>query len=600
MAVCYGRRAKRNVVIKLKRVKMENGQKTLTELFDGRKIFNIPIYQRAYAWREKQLEDFFDDIENQNIDKPYFWGTILFQDKGRNGIYETIDIVDGQQRVTTIIIFLKVLLETYKALSEEKDEIEILTETYIQHRDEIKLRILEQDNEFFKSYIVGDNIPPDGIDVTPSQRYLLAAKSTFKNKLMNKSLDDIKNLISKIEKSKTITYSVIDDAEATLIFETTNDRGKSLTNLEKIKSFLMYKIYLASVTPSSSLSNIQNRFSEIYRDYEAIEEFNIPEDSILQYHFIAFENWSTSQGDKDYQKYFDIVKRNINDLLKSEKNEETLKYIDKYSLELREVFSIMKTILLNKNAILRDIFILDRTATFYPLLIKAFKHEKNDSKNNFYKVADMVANISFTVYGLRRRKSNTGVDKLFALARDFEGNYDKLVTDMKSFVMEYCNAVDFVNSISSPSFNNDIASKDKYFMFWKYENFLRTNEQPVSPEMSFDEFYKGNPKTRISIEHIMPQTPRESTITQKEFEEKLLHNIGNLVIDSTSANSSKGNQDFRYKFDNYYSKAPLKSQNELASFIENGEFIWDDKPIGKRKQKIIQFSMQKWVKPIFT
>lgn len=578
---------------------MENGQKTLTELFDGRKIFNIPIYQRAYAWREKQLEDFYDDIENQNIDKPYFWGTILFQDKGSNGKYETIDVVDGQQRITTIIIFIKVLLDAYIKLSDKKDEIEILTETYIQHRDEIKLRILEQDNDFFKSYIIGDNIPPDGIDVTPSQRYLFSAKDKFRNKIMNKSLDDIKNLISKLEKSKTITYSVIDDAEATLIFETTNDRGKSLTNLEKIKSFLMYKIYLVSDAPSSLLSNIQNRFSEIYRDYEAIEEFNIPEDSILQYHFIAFENWSTNQGDKDYQKYFDIIKKNINDLLKSGKNEETLKYIDKYSLELREVFSIMKTILLTKNTILRDIFILDRTATFYPLLIKAFKYEKNDNKNNFYKVADMVANISFTVYGLRRRKSNTGVDKLFALARDFKGNYDKLIPDMKSFVREYCNTIDFINSISSPSFNNDISSKDKYYMFWKYENFLRTTEQPVSPEMSFDEFYKGNSKTRISIEHIMPQTPRESEISQNEFEEKLLHDIGNLVIDSTSANSSKGNQDFKYKFDNYYSKAPLKSQNELASFIDNEDFIWDDKPIEKRKEKIIQFSMQKWVMPIF-
>ena len=48
---------------------MQNGQKTIRELFDGRKIFNIPKYQWAYAWEEKQLKDFVEDIENQTEQK---------------------------------------------------------------------------------------------------------------------------------------------------------------------------------------------------------------------------------------------------------------------------------------------------------------------------------------------------------------------------------------------------------------------------------------------------------------------------------------------------------------------------------------------------
>ncbi|NVK25925.1 MAG: DUF262 domain-containing protein [Gammaproteobacteria bacterium] len=62
---------------------MENGQKKLKELFDGRKIFNIPDYQRAYAWdQSRQLPDFIEDIENQSVGRDYFLGTILFQEKG--------------------------------------------------------------------------------------------------------------------------------------------------------------------------------------------------------------------------------------------------------------------------------------------------------------------------------------------------------------------------------------------------------------------------------------------------------------------------------------------------------------------------------------
>ncbi len=60
---------------------MENGQKTIRGLFDGSKIFNIPKFQRAYAWEKEHLGDFVDDIENQKLDKDYFFATILFQEK---------------------------------------------------------------------------------------------------------------------------------------------------------------------------------------------------------------------------------------------------------------------------------------------------------------------------------------------------------------------------------------------------------------------------------------------------------------------------------------------------------------------------------------
>lgn len=92
---------------------MNNGQKTLNDLFDGKKIFRIPEYQRAYAWENKQLSDFIDDFKNQKVDKDYFFGTILFQEVGKKGAYDIIEIVDGQQRITTLIIFLNSLLSQY-------------------------------------------------------------------------------------------------------------------------------------------------------------------------------------------------------------------------------------------------------------------------------------------------------------------------------------------------------------------------------------------------------------------------------------------------------------------------------------------------------
>ena len=90
---------------------MENGQKKISELFDGRKIFSVPYYQMAFAWEEKQLEDFIDDFENQDVSREYFFGTILFQERNSQKSFNMIDIVDGQQRITTLVIFMKNLID---------------------------------------------------------------------------------------------------------------------------------------------------------------------------------------------------------------------------------------------------------------------------------------------------------------------------------------------------------------------------------------------------------------------------------------------------------------------------------------------------------
>ncbi len=141
---------------------MENGQKKLKELFDGRKIFNVPDYQRAYAWDEsRQLPDFIEDIENQSIGRDYFLGTVLFQEKGvKQSGFDLIDIVDGQQRVTTIIIFMKVVLQELSSrLSEEEFDnkgLDLVFETYIKNKNRPKLQAISLDNDFFQNYILGD------------------------------------------------------------------------------------------------------------------------------------------------------------------------------------------------------------------------------------------------------------------------------------------------------------------------------------------------------------------------------------------------------------------------------------------------------------
>ena len=497
-------------------------------------------------------------------------------------------------------IFMKLLLAQSKKAG---NDVIMLENTYIQIYNRYKLHVLETDNDFFTSYILQDNRPDDSQVHTPSQRRLLEAKD-FLSQAIKERPDKIAEFIDKIESMKVLTYSVEDKAEATLIFETTNDRGKSLTSLEKTKSFLMHKTYIVSDNPETDLDTLQNRFSEIYRSYEEIES-RVDEDSILQYHFIAFEEWSLTKSNIEFQRHVQMIKKQVNELIADENRSEAWRFIDRYSRELKQSFEIVRTLFQMRDPYLLDIFALNRPALFYPLLIKAYTLDTSDRKYNFKRVAKLIEIICFR-FGIMRHRSNTGRNQLFQLARDFNGDFDQFIENLKGFIEVYCDNSSFRNSLQEPGFYRSVSTNDQQYLFWKYENHIRETEQPIFPAMSYEEFATSDSRRKFSIEHILPQNPIDSkVVTDKsilssviselaEFRENLLHSIGNLTIDPLSANASKSNYDFDHKDQGYFRKAPLKTQNELSDFLNQETGRWDTTSIIHRASKILTFALEYW------
>ncbi len=578
---------------------MDNGEKKISSLFDGRTVFNIPEYQRAYAWEKSQLTDFVEDIQNQKVDRSYFLGTVLFEEKGLEKNYEIIDIVDGQQRITTIIIFMAVLIQKLREESTNEDELEdidLLFETYVKHKKQFKLRALEEDNDFFRSYIVGENNGKDYIR-TPAQRRLYKARKYFVKYMSQLNKDELNAIRKKIdENSRVLVYSVKDTAEATLIFETTNDRGKGLTNLEKIKSFMMYKSYVASEdTPEQLLNTIRTRFSDIYKEYEKYEN-RIDEDSILQYHFIAHQNWSG----KEYQQYVGQVKEMVNRSIAKGNDSSALTFIDNYTMELKETFIAVHEILKSNLSELRDIFILSRTGNFWPLLIKTFKLDETEGKEKFKRVAKLLEIYSFRVYAVNQNRGNTGQSKLYSYAKNFTGDFANLEQLLKKVISDYSSNNIFKSNLSDSYIYDWMSTRDLSYFFWKYENYLRTTKQPKSSPMSEEEFITNDSKFKLSIEHIASQNPKKTIVKDisilpelsDEFKEEFLHSIGNLTIDPQSANSSKGNKIFEDKNEKYFRRAPFKTQNELEDFMVEKE--WTKESIVERKEILIEFALNQW------
>lgn len=578
---------------------MDNGEKKISSLFDGRTIFNIPEYQRAYSWSILQLDDFLDDLKNQKLGRSYFLGTVLFEEKGLESNYEIIDIVDGQQRLTTIIIFMACLIDRlreYSSSEEESENLDLLYETYIKHRKQYKLRSLEEDNDFFHSYIL-ENKNGQSFIRTPAQRRLYKAKDFFINRLSILSKAELNNYKSKLDEfSRVLVYSVQDTAEATLIFETTNDRGKGLTNLEKIKSFMMYRSYIASdELPETLLKKIRSRFSDIYKEYE---QFNgkIDEDSILQYHFICHAQWTG----KDYQQHVQKTKSHVNEIISSDNHAQALRYIESYTQQLKETFYTVHEILSSSSEIVRELFLLNRLGNFWPLLIKSYKLDQSKEKLDFEKTVKILTIYSFRVYAINRSRGNTGQSKLFNLASKFNGNFNELFEYLISLVVEYCSDKSFKTNLLSSDLYNQINGKDLNYFFWKYENYLRKNIQPKASPMSENELTNDNSKLKLSIEHIASQNPEKIIVNDmnilpeidEDFKENYLHSLGNLTIDPLSANSSKGNLEFESKNNGYFLKAPFKTQNELEEFLD--DYKWTANSITQRKLKLTNFALREW------
>jgi len=564
---------------------MQQGKLKFRDIFDGDKIFEIPEYQRAFTWGEKQLTDFLNDLKNQHIEKPYFFGTFLFHEAEHIDEYVKIFIVDGQQRLTTSNIFIKTVLDCLKGYDEDKKKT---FRRYIEDDGIYKLNTSINDNAFYHTYIINNNKPTD-FD-TKSQKRLNFAKNYFENQLQNLSKKDLEDFLQKVENSFVLVHTVTKKSDAAQVFELINDRGKRLTDLEAIKSFLMYTISVLLTKPEQTLEDIENNFAKIYRKSEKLED-RIKEDQILTYYIITNLEWKG----EEFRKPKDYIKKTINNT--DQKTQVEL--VKKITKEIKESFEIIDNIISNKRRLseIDDLFMLNRIANFYPLLMSAFLNDETDIKNDFKGIANLAELYSF-ISLVAGKRSDTGVKYFYELARDFEGDFNSLNHQIKKIFSE--NWWRIISRFQENIPNIDYYSRITKFVLFKYENYLRKNDG--FPILSMEAFFENDTRLKLSIEHITARRVKSLDFSE-QFKNTLLDNIGNLVIDTVASNSAKGAEEVDDKI-KLYNLAPMISQNEIDKIVkdiskENAGFNWEkledvEKFIKYRRDKIKEFILKEW------
>jgi hypothetical protein len=570
-------------------------ESTINKLFDSKnRKFEIPSYQRAYSWEDKQINQFIEDLKNSG--NQYYLGHYLFEKNEENTLY----VIDGQQRLTTCVIFFSVIkkeLEKRKNANDTVDlELDDITDYYLKdlRKGTQKFKTVHDDNNFFGDEIIDGNVNHSHILDTSSKKRIRLARELFE-KEFSKTTTKTKDLVGwcQLIENATITeYVVKDKTQATQVFAFQNDRGKKLSNLEIIKAYFMLQIYQSSNSVEKieeDITYLENEISQIYRQ---IERIKIGEDEVLNYY------WRAVNG-KGFNRE-DAVK-GIKEKIVTET--EKAIWIKEFISGLSKAFDTIEKVEQSTDSYTRDLLYLNKMALSYPFIIKAYKY-KADEKS-IYRLIKLLENITFR-YLLRGGKAEIE-SRLnhylinFNSAEDIDKNINEIIEHLKNNDWWWYWSNKEVTRILNGNFYKN--SVDNYLL-WKYELFISNENHPIPHSISFNDLIRDE-----NIEHIAPQTltngdPVANGYGVYDDKENLengivsgewLNRLGNLMLISKSHNCSIGNKSFDEKLNSYGRDNLLNQQREIIKFVfDEKNPVWDKQAIEKRQIKIIATVKKIW------
>lgn len=602
---------------------------SLDDLFVKR-LFRVPDYQRGYSWESRHIYEFLEDLELIGPDRQHYTGTVILHqthresrqkdEEGNN--YSHVDIVDGQQRITTMVLLLDGIHRSLAGLSDRADILSLaIKRKFIATRDIngqplFKLSLNEDTDHFFKTSVLAEHPGVEGPHIT-SERRLEEAKKQIADYLKDNTKDAgtaeewLRTLHHKVTEQIGFTlYPAEDEAEVGVIFEVMNDRGKSLTNLEKVKNYLLYASN--SLDHCNNLAKtVNSAWSEILRRLMAAHLIlNTDEDRLLRAHWLTHYNpqsrqWKGSRSVKDkfalrnYKEQHTVLRRHLYDYTEGLRSS-SVSFCDVYSPHMYGSFASF-----NANPVTRKQVVewsaklrrLDVTVPFLPLLL-ATRERWPEDPNKYLEILKLCEIFGFRVYRLKGSRSDAGQATLFrighALTHKHE-SFDGAISRLKSELSYQCSDEEFESLMSRhQQIREAYTWRGLRYFLYEYETTLAL-EKGASPKVAWDELRKTDLKD--TIEHILPQSVEEQPYWRDRFGEpehrRYLHDLGNLTL--TKGNSSLGNKPFPEKrgefgTDEYcYAGSSLYVERNLTRWQD-----WDPCAIEERRTQLLEWGKARW------
>ena len=541
--------------------------------------FNIPSYQRPYVWGEDNINELLDDIlyafENDSQDT-YFMGALVLQNK-ENDEY---DILDGQQRLTTLALLLATIRDNIKVektkkvlqdhLFQEDDET-----ADIPSRNRFTFNIRNEVQRFFEEYIIKENgtfniekaLEDEQFKNNISIKNMVAVVQVIRKRLEEifgeqLSLENISGTslleFIKFIRNKLIFAYICSDTreQAFRLFTILNNRGIPLTTADILKSL--------------NLDKVQDEIkrNEYAKKWEELEEqYGDKFDRFLN--FIrtiklkekARKNLLEEFEEKIYGKVMNYGKESIDYILKTSENyDKLINLTSDFNNEYKNLINIMK--------------VGFNSEDWIPPLLYYYEKFNTQGLVEFLKLLDN----KFMGDWINKETPTKRLENMNKILKAIEigENYNDILNNKNLFNFDINN---FKNIINGNIFGERYC---KYLL-------LKIEYLSLDSEVA----YIGNYKN-ISIEHVLPQNPKEDSEWRAKFSnedrEEWTNKLGNLILLTKRKNSKLSNLEFKDKKEKYLADKILLFPSVFEVY-SNGE-DWNIDILKTRQNRIVNLLIE--------
>ncbi|GAA8491215.1 DUF262 domain-containing protein [Helicobacter pylori] len=577
----------------------------------GKGVFEIPSYQRGYAWQKEQLKDFWNDLEHVSKlgDKFHYMHSLTLRGLENEFESSAFEIIDGQQRLATSLILLGLLAKTTQNKDPKYDSMNlepVLSYKYYGLSEAFgAIMGEEKDLERFQTSFYAKN--------------LIDAHAFFKEKISDTPVGTLEKMFDALIKKMLFSVVELNDnrIDPFSSFETINNRGKDLSTLELFKNRLHFVAH--KICNGQKLETLQKEINDtytiIYYDLRSFEDNHLERflKHFVEYYYGEKRDFKKRLLEMEFdahKKYthntnFDDEYERIDDLLfylsYSSKVWHFLHTLDEKSITLivddnrkleMEITPKMHG-LLDK---MRRLNALSKDA-FLPLLLSLLTIQRAGKSANEQPyttkelggLLEYLERFGFLIYGVAGKDTakNEWIGLAFMAFQAYkEGEGNIAIEDLPTLEKHFFNKQ---NNSALEFLEESIHSKKKprkWYEWGKALNYLLYEyELYHNPEttLNFDSSLE-------SIEHILPQNPDQGYSTKEKNWAKnphIVHALGNLLLIPKNANSSLSNKPFDEK-----RKAYLKGSYSEKEVAKNASFGLIE--IQERSEKLLDFLIMRY------
>lgn len=542
-----------------------------------RRLFRIPDYQRSYSWGHRHRQDLFEDIERivgSKDDLSHFMATVVGLRRTKRMIgtdeYQSIDIVDGQQRLTTLIVLLKAIamsvLGQEEGLKAEIDSLLLKND----NATPLLLQTNHDGSNLFANYLRKGNHPSVQRAKSLADRNILQCMTDCEKfveewKGAGRSAGELLGLIK--NRLTFILYEISDEALVYSVFEVLNSRGLEVSWFDRLKNMLMGMVFEhTGDSDSEAIKEIHELWATIYRIVGL--RIGLSSESMC----FAATLCSDSRPSRP------LGEEDAANLLRERGKADIRSVIDTTSY-LVDVTESLSTVYSNhKQRAISSIRHVRLVATAVHLREDLSGAEKEAILNSWEKV-------SFRIYGMYDKDARTLVGHYTRLAWDIinkQLSADDIIARLSAVGDDF--PIDgAVRQLFGTDRYNDWGDQLQYF-FFRYEEYLAREAGQRFSNAQWNRIWAETPAH--SIEHIRPQS---------RSDEDRVHRLGNLLLLDPGLNSQLQDKPVIEKADAYMKTGFLSARNVAKDVVSQRiRYDWTYAAMERREKTLLEFALQEW------